>query len=43
MGFVKNWQQLAALRVLLGATEAGFFPVGATMIACYDGLLVEFY
>jgi hypothetical protein len=27
MGFVKKWQQLAALRVILGIFEAGFFPV----------------
>lgn len=26
MGFVKNWGQLAALRVVLGVLEAGFFP-----------------
>lgn len=26
MGFVKTWSQLAALRVLLGVLEAGFFP-----------------
>ncbi|KJX96043.1 phthalate transporter like protein [Zymoseptoria brevis] len=26
MGFVKTWQQLAALRVVLGIFEAGFFP-----------------
>lgn len=26
MGFVKTWQQLAALRVVLGVFEAGFFP-----------------
>lgn len=26
MGFVKKWQQLAALRVVLGIFEAGFFP-----------------
>lgn len=26
MGFVKTWQQLAALRVILGIFEAGFFP-----------------
>lgn len=26
MGFVKNWQALAGLRVLLGVLEAGFFP-----------------
>lgn len=26
MGFVKNWSQLAALRVVLGVLEAGFFP-----------------
>jgi MFS family permease len=26
MGFVKDWQALAGLRVLLGVLEAGFFP-----------------
>ncbi|KAF1985521.1 MFS general substrate transporter [Aulographum hederae CBS 113979] len=26
MGFVKSWQTLAGLRVLLGVLEAGFFP-----------------
>jgi MFS family permease len=26
MGFVKTWQELAALRVVLGICEAGFFP-----------------
>jgi MFS family permease len=26
MGFVKDWNQLAALRVILGILEAGFFP-----------------
>jgi len=26
MGFVKRWQDLAGLRVILGVLEAGFFP-----------------
>ena len=26
MGFVKTWQQLAAMRAMLGLFEAGFFP-----------------
>lgn len=26
MGFVKNWESLAALRIVLGVLEAGFFP-----------------
>jgi sugar phosphate permease len=26
MGFVKRWDQMAGLRVLLGVLEAGFFP-----------------
>lgn len=26
MGFVKDWQALSALRVILGVLEAGFFP-----------------
>ena len=26
MGFVQKWDQMAAMRVLLGFLEAGFFP-----------------
>lgn len=26
MGFAKSWEQMAALRVVLGIFEAGFFP-----------------
>lgn len=26
MGFVKKWDQLAGLRIILGLLEAGFFP-----------------
>jgi MFS family permease len=26
MGFVKDWESLAALRIILGVLEAGFFP-----------------
>jgi len=26
MGFVKDWQTMAGLRVVLGILEAGFFP-----------------
>jgi MFS family permease len=26
MGFVKDWESLAALRIVLGILEAGFFP-----------------
>ena len=26
MGFVRNWTDLTALRVVLGILEAGFFP-----------------
>jgi MFS family permease len=26
MGFMKTWQELAALRIVLGILEAGFFP-----------------
>lgn len=26
MGFTTKWEQLAALRVILGLLEAGFFP-----------------
>jgi len=35
MGYVKNWQQLVVLRVLLGATEAGFFPAAAFLISTW--------
>jgi hypothetical protein len=27
MGFVKNWEEMAGLRVLLGFLEAGRFPL----------------
>jgi MFS family permease len=26
MGFVKNWEQMMGLRMVLGVFEAGFFP-----------------
>jgi MFS family permease len=35
MGFVKNWQQLAALRGLLGVFEATLFPGAAYLISCW--------
>jgi len=37
MGFVKTWQQLAGLRVLLGFLEAGFFPGEAS----FPSLLIK--
>ncbi|TXT06940.1 uncharacterized protein COLE_06271 [Cutaneotrichosporon oleaginosum] len=35
MGFVKTWQQLAALRGLLGVFEATLFPGAAYLISCW--------
>ncbi|BEI82241.1 hypothetical protein CcaverHIS002_0301090 [Cutaneotrichosporon cavernicola] len=35
MGFVKNWQQLTALRALLGVFEATLFPGAAYLISCW--------
>lgn len=35
MGFVKNWESLAALRTLLGLFEAGFFPGCVYLISCW--------
>ncbi|KAG8956088.1 hypothetical protein FRC03_010968 [Tulasnella sp. 419] len=34
-GFVKNWQSLAGLRVLLGFLEAGYFPACAYLISLW--------
>ncbi|EAS30930.3 phthalate transporter [Coccidioides immitis RS] len=34
-GFVKNWEQMAALRALLGALEAGFFPGTVYLLSCW--------
>ncbi|KAG9019773.1 hypothetical protein FRB90_007916 [Tulasnella sp. 427] len=34
-GFVKTWNQLAALRALLGALESGFFPSCAYLITLW--------
>lgn len=34
-GFVKTWNQLAALRALLGVLEAGFFPSCAYLITLW--------
>jgi MFS family permease len=34
-GFVKNWQTLAVLRVLLGAAEGSFFPGAVYLITCW--------
>jgi len=35
MGFVTNWQQLAALRAVLGAFESALFPGAAYLLACW--------
>jgi len=35
MGFVKNWTQLAALRVVLGILEAGFFPGSVYLLSAW--------
>ncbi|KDE08198.1 hypothetical protein MVLG_01677 [Microbotryum lychnidis-dioicae p1A1 Lamole] len=35
MGFVTNWHQLAACRVLLGLLESGFFPGCVFLISCW--------
>lgn len=35
MGFVKTWNQMAALRGLLGILEAGFFPACVWLISCW--------
>lgn len=35
MGFVKTWQQLSALRALLGMFEATLFPGAAYLVSCW--------
>ncbi|EPS37563.1 hypothetical protein H072_8747, partial [Dactylellina haptotyla CBS 200.50] len=35
MGFVKRWQQLLALRVVLGLFEGGFFPAVAYLLSTW--------
>jgi MFS family permease len=35
MAFVKTWQQLAALRALIGVFEAALFPGCAYLISCW--------
>lgn len=35
MGFLTDWTQLAACRVLLGLLEAGFFPGCVYLIQCW--------
>jgi len=35
MGFMKTWQQLAALRVVLGILEAGFFPGSVYLLSTW--------
>jgi MFS family permease len=35
MGFVKDWQSLAALRVVLGILEAGFFPGAVYLLSTW--------
>ncbi|KAG9233265.1 general substrate transporter [Amylocarpus encephaloides] len=34
-GFVKGWEQMVGLRVLLGVLEAGFFPGCAYLLSCW--------
>jgi len=34
-GFVKTWEQLAGLRVLIGALEAGFFPGAVYLLSTW--------
>jgi MFS family permease len=35
MGFVKDWKTLAALRVILGILEAGFFPGSVYLLSTW--------
>jgi MFS family permease len=35
MGFLKNWQSMAALRVVLGILEAGFFPGSVYLLSTW--------
>jgi MFS family permease len=35
MGFVKNWQTMAGLRIILGLFEAGFFPGAVYLVSCW--------
>jgi MFS family permease len=35
MGFLKNWQGMAALRVVLGILEAGFFPGSVYLLSTW--------
>ncbi|KAF2674723.1 MFS general substrate transporter [Microthyrium microscopicum] len=35
MGFIKNWQSMAALRVVLGILEAGFFPGSVYLLSTW--------
>lgn len=34
-GFVHNWAQLAGIRIIIGALEAGFFPAAVYLIATW--------
>lgn len=34
-GFVKKWDQMAGLRIILGVLEAGFFPGSAYLMSCW--------
>jgi len=34
-GFVKNWNQMVGLRIILGALEAGFFPGCAYLLSTW--------
>lgn len=35
MGFVKQWEVLAGLRVILGVLEAGFFPCSVYLLSTW--------
>jgi MFS family permease len=35
MGFISNWIQLLGLRVVLGALEAGFFPICVYLLSTW--------
>ena len=35
-GFVKKWDQMVGLRVILGVLEAGVFPGCAYLLSCWN-------
>lgn len=41
-GFVKTWDQMIPLRLVLGIFEAGFFPGCAYLLSCWYSELLEF-